>query len=214
TLVLRRQQVGVPVLALRCRSIQDVDRPLAVGEGAQTAAAACAGVFGKGSLLRGKGLAVVGRAGHPNAAMRFLRFVRLTSVPDDVDVAGIVGRDGATAVEFPGCPEYVSLRLEGGAFLIHPGVEHPFIGLALSPRAVPGDMHSPILADREVSAANVADGYGTAALAVDLDGIGEFGAVLGANVEDIALVRCAPEVNHVNDAFAVHDDLRLNAPIG
>jgi hypothetical protein len=66
-----------------------------------------------------------------------------------------------------------------------------------------------------MGAANVADGNGAAFIAVDAERMGKAPALIGgANVKDIAVPRIALVVNHVEEAFAVHDNLRLDAAVG
>src|SRR5438552_10595965 len=111
-------------------------------------------------------------------------------VPGDVNIALAVGRHAAAAVEVFSRMHQIPLRLEGSPVLAQSSVEHgagPVWPLRPSlSGAVPGNVHAPALAERDLAAADCADGNSTTRLAIHTNGTGEiFVASRPRDVEEI-----------------------------
>src|SRR5262245_10809255 len=159
--------------ALRGGAVEEVRRAFGVDEGTHAAAAAGAGGPGVDRRLAGEGLAVVAGESEPHLAVVLAARARdLNGVPGDIDMAVLIGGDGAAAIEGVGLLHQVALLFEGVAGIVQASIEHgrgvlarpARLGLA---RAVPGDMHAVVFAEGELTAANRADGDGASGLAVD-----------------------------------------------
>ena len=136
-------------------------------------------------------------------------------MPEDIDIARCIRRDGAAAIKPSREGDEVALRLEATAGIIEVGVPHrdSFIGsLRDRLRPVPRDMHAAVLPEREVRAANGPGRDGAARLTVHWNRIGEsFTVRLLTNVEDVSARSFALEIYQMNNAVCIDDCLRLDA---
>src|SRR5438105_1329506 len=108
---------------------------------------------------------------HPYAPVAFIAFARLWSMPYDKDVAGIVRRHRAAAIELEMLGRHALLLLESRPFLVHARVLHSLCpGLT---RAVPGQVHAIVSSQRDVLSAHRPHRHGAGGDRIDLDGLGE-----------------------------------------
>src|SRR5438132_1908947 len=139
---------------------------------------------------------------NPHAPLVFPRAARFWCMPGDVDVSGMVGRNGAPAVEAEGGLDDAALGLERRTRVVETGIKHRrcpggTFGLGFV-RTHPRDMDSPILAHSQVGAPNIARGDSAAGLRVGLERAGEgSSAVFGVNVENVPGPGITLEVDQV-----------------
>src|SRR5438552_2287626 len=122
-------------------------------------------------------------------------------MPGDIDVALRIGGNRTSAIETVCVSDDVAFGLEGSAGVGEAGVEKRD-GRSPTAHTIPGDVNTAIVSNRELSAANRADGHGGVWLSVNRDRFGKFvRSRLAADIKNIPGFWVTFEVNQVEDAL-------------
>src|SRR5262249_54433713 len=138
---------------------EQVDPSVAAGQGASGAAWARPCWLRPGRFFRGESLAFIRGSSNPDLPIRLTVLPCLHAVPSDIDIARIIGRYGAAAIQ-PLCTLHqITFIFEGGTGVVEACVEHrasvtgPFRTL---PRSVPDNMDASVLSECNLAAPNAA----------------------------------------------------------